>query len=444
MKFTTSLTLLLASGLACSDAWVLPTRSTAVTNSRVATTVRHDATATRESLLVCGMSSEDATASAVTSPTEEAPEEVAEIPADATTTATTEEEETEAPAVADEEAEEETVAAEAEATTEEASEEAATEEDGEAKSDGPERLPNGRLKPLTSGYFDKDKERFTLFVGNLPFEVTIDDLKEVFSEYGTVGFISLPQHESGRSRGFAFVDMGSAEELKAAAEGATGRELGGRKIRAENSAEVRKRPTRNTKVLDEGMAKLYVGNLPMDTTEDEVKDLFTDLAEISDIYMPLDGAGNFRGFGFVTIPEDAVDATIEAMDGVYVGDRKVTVNRPLPPGQKRAPRAKSTKIFCGNLNFDTTQGTLMEVFGDFGEIFDCYLPVDRNSGNPRGFAFVTMKEEDAAAAIEELDGLELDGRMILVKPAMDRSKQQNTADEGEAGGDSEGGDINRW
>jgi len=70
-----------------------------------------------------------------------------------------------------------------------------------------------------------------LYVGNLSFNSTENDLEDLFSQYGTVSEVALmTDHATGRSRGFAFVTMGSAAEGTAAIEATNGKALGGRNL----------------------------------------------------------------------------------------------------------------------------------------------------------------------------------------------------------------------
>lgn len=90
------------------------------------------------------------------------------------------------------------------------------------------------------------------------------------------------------------------------------------------------------------------------------------------------------------------------------------------PGEKAPPRrggAQRTKLYIGNLSFYTVADTLAELFQEFGTVHDCYLPEDSTTGGSRGFGFVTMDRDDALSAIDELDGCELDGRIIRVNEA---------------------------
>lgn len=81
-----------------------------------------------------------------------------------------------------------------------------------------------------------------------------------------------------------------------------------------------------------------------------------------------------------------------------------------------------SKVFVGNMSFDTTKEELEALFSPLGEISEIVLPTDRDSGRPRGFAFVTFATaESAAQAIQKLDGAELGGRNLRVNEAVERA-----------------------
>jgi RNA recognition motif-containing protein len=83
----------------------------------------------------------------------------------------------------------------------------------------------------------------------------------------------------------------------------------------------------------------------------------------------------------------------------------------------------SAKVFVGNLDFNTTRAEVQTLFTEVGEIRDVFLPTDRESGRPRGFAFVEFaNDEDAAKAIEKFNGYELGGRKLRVNAAEDRPR----------------------
>jgi RNA recognition motif-containing protein len=83
-----------------------------------------------------------------------------------------------------------------------------------------------------------------------------------------------------------------------------------------------------------------------------------------------------------------------------------------------------SKVFVGNMSFDTTREQLEALFAPMGEITEIVLPTDRDSGRPRGFAFVTFANgESATQAIEKLNGVELGGRNLRVNEAMERTSR---------------------
>jgi cold-inducible RNA-binding protein len=84
------------------------------------------------------------------------------------------------------------------------------------------------------------------------------------------------------------------------------------------------------------------------------------------------------------------------------------------------------KLYVGNLSYNTTSGTIAELFGEIGAVVSTDLIIDRYSGRSKGFAFVEMAEETTAQkAIEQLNGQEVDGRPIKVAEARPRRPRQD-------------------
>ena len=95
------------------------------------------------------------------------------------------------------------------------------------------------------------------------------------------------------------------------------------------------------------------------------------------------------------------------------------------------------KLYVGNLSYNTTQDTLYETFGAHGQVEEVAVINDRDTGRPRGFAFVTMNNDDEArAAIEAVNGQDIDGRTVTVNEARPKT------DRGGRGGGGGGG--RRW
>ena len=115
--------------------------------------------------------------------------------------------------------------------------------------------------------------------------------------------------------------------------------------------------------------------------------------------------------------------------------RDIHENDPLEQKEKLN---MATKIYIGNLSFDTTESDLRETFAAFGEVTSCNVISDRDTGRPRGFAFVEMASADAAAkAIAGMNGKELGGRALVVNEARPREERPR-------GGGFGGGNRNRY
>jgi len=79
------------------------------------------------------------------------------------------------------------------------------------------------------------------------------------------------------------------------------------------------------------------------------------------------------------------------------------------------------KLFVSNISYDTTEQQLSDILSEVGTIIDFHRPTDFETGNPRGFAFITMDSQEAGEkAIETLDGVKIDGREIKVNEAEER------------------------
>lgn len=75
----------------------------------------------------------------------------------------------------------------------------------------------------------------------------------------------------------------------------------------------------------------------------------------------------------------------------------------------------STKLFVGNLSFNLTEADMEKLFAQHGKVVSVAIPTDRDSGRKRGFAFVEMETADEAeAAIQSLNGKDVDGRQLAV------------------------------
>jgi len=109
----------------------------------------------------------------------------------------------------------------------------------------------------------------------------------------------------------------------------------------------------------------------------------------------------------------------------------------------------STKLYVGNLSFNTSSQDLETMFAEVGTVQSASVVDDRDTGRSRGFGFVEMSsKEEAESAISSFDGKDLDGRNIKVNEAKPRENRSGGGGNGGGGGygngNNRGGGRNRW
>jgi cold-inducible RNA-binding protein len=109
----------------------------------------------------------------------------------------------------------------------------------------------------------------------------------------------------------------------------------------------------------------------------------------------------------------------------------------------------SAKLFVGNLSFNTTENDLQDAFAAFGTVVETNLMMDRATGRPRGFGFITMSTpEEAQKAIAGMSGKDLDGRALTVNLARPREERPGGRGGGRGGyggaGQGGGGGRDRY
>ncbi|WCJ34173.1 RNA-binding protein CP33 chloroplastic [Euphorbia peplus] len=187
-----------------------------------------------------------------------------------------------------------------------------------------------------------------------------------------------------------------------------------------------------------GEGRLYVGNLPYSMTSSQLTEIFQEAGRVANVEVIYDRVTDrSRGFGFVTMAsvEEAKEA-IQMFNGSLIGGRTARVNFPeVPKGGERevmGTRIQSTykgfvdsphKIYAGNLGWTLTSQALRDAFADQPGLLSTKVIYERDTGRSRGFGFITFETAEAAeAALESMNGVEVEGRPLRLNMAAERAR----------------------
>ncbi|XP_042513185.1 29 kDa ribonucleoprotein A, chloroplastic-like [Macadamia integrifolia] len=168
--------------------------------------------------------------------------------------------------------------------------------------------------------------------------------------------------------------------------------------------------------------KLYFGNLPYNCDSAQLAGIVQEYGSPEMVEVLYDReTGRSRGFAFVTMSstEDA-NAVIKNLDGSIFGGRTLKVNFSDKP-RPREPMYPETeyKLFVGNLSWSVTSESLFQVFQEYGNVVGARVLYDGDTGRSRGYGFVCYSSKlEMDAALESLNGVELEGRGMRVSIAL--------------------------
>eukprot|EP00746_Dinoflagellata_sp_MGD_P167100 gnl/MRDRNA2_/MRDRNA2_97453_c0_seq1.p1 gnl/MRDRNA2_/MRDRNA2_97453_c0~~gnl/MRDRNA2_/MRDRNA2_97453_c0_seq1.p1 ORF type:complete len:377 (+),score=57.59 gnl/MRDRNA2_/MRDRNA2_97453_c0_seq1:52-1182(+) len=170
---------------------------------------------------------------------------------------------------------------------------------------------------------------------------------------------------------------------------------------------------------DNDDAKIYVGGLPYDSTNEMLRSNFESFGRLKDCIVITDRvSGKSRGFGYVTFDDkETVDKVLSAQE-VLVDGKKVTVKKAVAEQdmQQDSTYYSNNKIFVGGLPASCDLEMMKDFFNKFGPVQDAVVMVDHQTQRTRGFGYVTFKHaESVGKALDDYDGNKIDGKWVEVK-----------------------------
>ncbi|KAH8726440.1 hypothetical protein GQ44DRAFT_613521 [Phaeosphaeriaceae sp. PMI808] len=179
---------------------------------------------------------------------------------------------------------------------------------------------------------------------------------------------------------------------------------------------------------------MFIGGLNWETTEDSLKDYFSQFGEVSECTVMRDSAtGRSRGFGFLTFKDPKCVNTVMVKEH-YLDGKIIDPKRAIP----REEQERTSKIFVGGVSQEATEEDFTKFFKQFGRVVDATLMMDKETGRPRGFGFVTF-DGDAAVDATLRQPLQILGKPIEVKRAQPRGNMRD-----DEGGDKKFGRGNKF
>ncbi|WPH00278.1 RNA-binding domain-containing protein [Acrodontium crateriforme] len=165
--------------------------------------------------------------------------------------------------------------------------------------------------------------------------------------------------------------------------------------------------------------KMFIGGLNWETTDQSLKDYFSQFGEVVECTVMRDGAtGRSRGFGFLTFKDPKNVNTVMVKEHQLDG-KLIDPKRAIP----REEQERTAKIFVGGVSQEATEHDFKTFFMKFGRVLDATLMMDKDTGRPRGFGFVTFDSE--AAVDRTLEGpLAIHNKPIEVKRAQPRGNMR--------------------
>ncbi|XP_076877579.1 polyadenylate-binding protein 1A-like [Brachyhypopomus gauderio] len=262
----------------------------------------------------------------------------------------------------------------------------------------------------------------SLYVGDLHHDVTEAMLFEKFSPAGTILSIRVCRDKiTRRSLGYAYINYQQPEDAERALDTVNFEVIKGRPVRIMWSQ-------RDPSLRKSGVGNVFIKNLDKSIDNMALYDTLSAFGNILSCKVVCDENGS-KGYGFVHFEtQEAAERAIEKLNGMLLNDRKVFMGRFKSRKEReaeRVARAKEfTNVYIKNFGEDMDDEKLKEVFSKYGNAMSIRVMTD-DSGKSRGFGFVSFKRhEDAQKAVDEMNGKELNGKLIYVGRAQKKVERQ--------------------
>uniref|UniRef100_A0A452GNN2 Polyadenylate-binding protein n=1 Tax=Gopherus agassizii TaxID=38772 RepID=A0A452GNN2_9SAUR len=263
----------------------------------------------------------------------------------------------------------------------------------------------------------------SLYVGDLHPDVTEAMLYEKFSPAGPIMSIRVCRDvATRRSLGYAYINFQQPADAERALDTMNFEVIKGRPIRIMWSQ-------RDPGLRKSGVGNVFIKNLDDSIDNKALYDTFSAFGNILSCKVVCDENGS-RGYGFVHFEtHEAANRAIDTMNGMLLNDRKVFVghfkSRREREAEFGARAMEFTNVYIKNFGDDMDDDRLREIFSKFGKTLSVRVMMD-DTGRSKGFGFVNFeKHEEAQKAVADMNGKQINGRMVFVGRAQKRMERQS-------------------
>ncbi|KAB5559036.1 hypothetical protein PHYPO_G00024220 [Pangasianodon hypophthalmus] len=278
----------------------------------------------------------------------------------------------------------------------------------------------------------KERDARTLFVKNLPYSITSDELKEIFDQALD---IRIPVGHNGTSRGIAYIEFKTEAIAEKMLEETQGSDVQGRSIMVDFTG-AKSRQSGKGPASAPANKVLVVNNLAFSATEESLQSVFEKAVAIR---IPQNN-GRPKGYAFVEFEntDDAKEA-LDSCNNTEIEGRSIRLefSQSRGEGGGRGGSGPTKTLFVKGLSEETTDQTLRDAFE--GAVA-ARIATDKDTGSCKGYGFVDFdSEEDCKAAKEAMDDAEIDGNKVTLDYAKPKGEGGRGGGRGGFGGGRGGG-----
>ncbi|XP_051150811.1 polyadenylate-binding protein 2-like [Andrographis paniculata] len=296
---------------------------------------------------------------------------------------------------------------------------AATGQNGVAAAVVPVGPPPPPPPPSADGQFVST----SLYVGDLDFNVTDSQLYDLFNQVGQVVSVRICRDlSSHRSLGYGYVNYTNPQDAARAMDILNFTPLNNKSIRIMYSH-------RDPSIRKSGRANIFIKNLDKSIDNKALHDTFSSFGNILSCKIATGLNGQSKGYGFVQFDtEEAAKNAIDKLNGMLINDKQVYVGQ-FVRRQERERETASEKtqfnnVYVKDLSESTTEDDLKKIFGEYGTITSSVVMRDAD-GKSKCFGFVNFENaDDAAKAVEALNGKKFDDKEWYVGKAQKKSERE--------------------